>query len=187
MIYCNFGATEASRAIKHLKRLPLLANLYCHRNKTPLRSYQTSGSRGISAQAQLSKFLPSPRPHRSRLSASIAQASSQPQELQGIRTESSPSRLGEFKSSPAAQSDARRRSQGVAAAYIHLPFCKRKCLYCDFPVLALGSTDGTQHAEDNKQASSTRKHVSETACHGSNSLCYPAKCGFIFYPNDILW
>lgn len=28
--------------------------------------------------------------------------------------------------------------ESPVAAYIHLPFCKRKCFYCDFPVEAVG-------------------------------------------------
>ncbi|KAJ0571207.1 putative coproporphyrinogen dehydrogenase [Helianthus annuus] len=27
-----------------------------------------------------------------------------------------------------------------ASAYIHLPFCRKRCHYCDFPIVALGST-----------------------------------------------
>jgi hypothetical protein len=30
---------------------------------------------------------------------------------------------------------------GPRAAYVHLPFCKRKCFYCDFPVEAVGRPD----------------------------------------------
>jgi putative oxygen-independent coproporphyrinogen III oxidase len=30
----------------------------------------------------------------------------------------------------------------IASAYVHLPFCKKKCLYCDFPVVALGQRRG---------------------------------------------
>lgn len=34
------------------------------------------------------------------------------------------------------------------SAYLHLPFCKRKCLYCDFPVTALGRDPSTPTASD---------------------------------------
>ncbi|XP_044487665.1 heme chaperone HemW [Mangifera indica] len=37
------------------------------------------------------------------------------------------------------------------SAYIHLPFCRKRCYYCDFPIVALGSSSGsnqTSHDDD---------------------------------------
>lgn len=41
-----------------------------------------------------------------------------------------------------------RVEKPISSAYIHLPFCKKKCLYCDFPVVALGSTVGQYNQDD---------------------------------------
>ena len=34
--------------------------------------------------------------------------------------------------------------EGPSSVYIHLPFCKKKCFYCDFPVVALGSAPSSE-------------------------------------------
>jgi len=34
------------------------------------------------------------------------------------------------------------------SAYVHLPFCRRKCWYCDFPVVALGSSEASRPPEE---------------------------------------
>ena len=42
----------------------------------------------------------------------------------------------------------RRKDQDALSAYVHLPFCRRKCFYCDFPVVALGKeSSGTTQFE----------------------------------------
>lgn len=34
------------------------------------------------------------------------------------------------------------------SAYIHLPFCRKRCHYCDFPIVALGSSLNQSHDDD---------------------------------------
>lgn len=34
------------------------------------------------------------------------------------------------------------------SAYVHLPFCRKRCHYCDFPIIALGSSSTTKTGDD---------------------------------------
>lgn len=39
-------------------------------------------------------------------------------------------------------------NESVTSAYIHIPFCRRRCHYCDFPIVAVGqNTDDTHHVD----------------------------------------
>ncbi|KHN23263.1 hypothetical protein glysoja_040232 [Glycine soja] len=49
----------------------------------------------------------------------------------------------------------------ASSAYIHLPFCRKRCHYCDFPIVALGS------------ASTQTTHESQTTSTGSAEKSMP--------------
>jgi oxygen-independent coproporphyrinogen-3 oxidase len=34
----------------------------------------------------------------------------------------------------------------ISAVYIHIPFCKRRCFYCDFPITVLGDSAGNKYS-----------------------------------------
>ncbi len=61
--------------------------------------------------------------------------------LRALR-ESPGGRAASSASAPATKLRVRNEedSEVAAAAYVHLPFCNKKCFYCDFPVVALGET-----------------------------------------------
>lgn len=42
---------------------------------------------------------------------------------------------------PYARSLTTLKPQSAAGIYIHIPFCRRRCFYCDFPVSVIGESD----------------------------------------------
>lgn len=40
-----------------------------------------------------------------------------------------------------------REEDMIRAAYVHLPFCRSKCFYCDFPISVLGTSEGNEKGD----------------------------------------
>lgn len=54
---------------------------------------------------------------------------------------------------PTVRQNARTNSTSLyqlppTSAYVHLPFCRKRCHYCDFPIVALGSSSNQSHDGD---------------------------------------
>ena len=39
----------------------------------------------------------------------------------------------------------------IKSAYLHIPFCRRRCFYCDFPITVLGDKGGNSYSQWQKE------------------------------------
>ncbi|BAQ61904.1 hypothetical protein GM3708_2310 [Geminocystis sp. NIES-3708] len=59
----------------------------------------------------------------------------------------------------------------IKSAYIHIPFCKRRCFYCDFPITVLGDNSGDNYSHWQKEyVSFLCQEILATSCENIINL-----------------
>ncbi|KAJ0972840.1 hypothetical protein J5N97_020799 [Dioscorea zingiberensis] len=68
-----------------------------------------------------------------------------------------------------------------ASAYIHLPFCRKRCHYCDFPIVALGSSHPYDTTDDPRITNYTHLLLREINATRTNTNTHSLPLQTIFF------